>query len=171
MAVELTDLDEELMTVPDLSIHRVQDEPSRRLWSETMALGFEIPPQVDFIRRAWTDLLERVNAETVLAYIGYLDNQPVATSLLSLGGGAAGIYGVSTIPAARRKGMGAWIPSILLHAATKVMRSVLQASGMGVVYKAGFSRILPRSILPVSSIRLGGERIHMNISLKIVTIP
>lgn len=133
MAVELNRLSERLKKVPGLSIRLAQDEASWWQWSRTMVAGFEIPPAAEFVVTAWRDLFSQVDPEIVLPYIGYLDDQPVATSVLSLVGGAAGIYGVSTIPSARRKGIGAWMTlQPLLDGREKgYTAGVLQASEMG----------------------------------------
>jgi ribosomal protein S18 acetylase RimI-like enzyme len=66
-------------------------------------------------------------------YIGYLQDKPVAVASLLLHAGIAGIYGVATIPGARRKGAGT---AITRHALREASRqgyhvAVLAPSEMG----------------------------------------
>ena len=134
MAVDLNQVNENLPLVSGLTIERAADEISRRRWSRTLALGFEAPPsRHNFFEEHWSCLLERAGPQAVLAYTGLLEGRAVATSLLFLGGGVAGIYSVSTVPEARRKGIGAWMTlHPLLHARSLGYRvGILQASPMG----------------------------------------
>jgi len=139
MAVELAKLDAGLRNVPGLSIQKAHAEADWWQWGRTMSAGFELPPATEFVVKAWHDLFSRIDPEIVTAYTGFLDGQPVATSALALVGGAAGIYGVSTIPVARRKGVGAWMTlQPLLDARAKGYQvGVLQATEMGAsVYRS-----------------------------------
>lgn len=139
MAVELAKLDEDLQKVPGLSIQLARDKTTFYQWSRTMAAGFEIPPAAEFVVQAWVDLFTLVDPDILSAYTGLLDGQPVATSVLAQVGGAAGIYGVSTIPEARRRGIGAWmtLQPLLDARARGQMVGVLQASQMGAgVYRS-----------------------------------
>jgi len=99
-----------------------------------MALGFEVPAtRVDFAVNSWHELLSQVDPEITQTYIGWLDGKPVATSLLQLGGGVAGIFSVTTIPEARRKGIGAQVTLYpLLQARDRGYKvGVIESSEMG----------------------------------------
>lgn len=67
-------------------------------------------------------------------YVGYLEEVPVATAEVTLGGGVAGLYNVSTLPAYRRRGYGTAITlRPLLDARAQGYRAaILQASAEGV---------------------------------------
>lgn len=78
-------------------------------------------------------------------YVGYLEGEPVAVSSLVMAAGLAGIYAVATLPAARRRGIGA---AMTLHAMAEGKRrgarhAVLQATPMGLpVYeRLGFAQV------------------------------
>jgi ribosomal protein S18 acetylase RimI-like enzyme len=139
MAVDIEKLNENLPVPDGCSIQPAKDDDSWWAWSRTMARGFEVPAdRVEFAVNSWHDLLSQVNPETTLGYTAWLKGSPVATSLLQLGGGVAGIYAVATIPEARRKGIGAQVTLYpLLQARLKGFKvGVLQASAMGLnVYR------------------------------------
>ena len=140
MAADLDNLNESLPLPDGLSIQPAQDDASWWAWSKTMAQGFEAPPErVEFAVKTWHDLLSESDPIKTQAYTAWLDGTPVATSLLHLGGGVAGIYAVATIPEARRKGIGSQATLYpLLHARQRGYKiGVLQASEMGFsVYKS-----------------------------------
>jgi ribosomal protein S18 acetylase RimI-like enzyme len=140
MAADLENLNESLPAPVGLSIQPSQDDDAWWAWSRTMARGFGAPSaRFEFAVNTWHNLLSELNPTTAQAYTAWLDGTPVATSLLLLGGGVAGIYSVATIPEARCKGIGAQVTLYPLHQARQMgyKVGVLQSSEMGLsMYKS-----------------------------------
>ena len=140
MAVILSDLNENLPVPDNFKVRLVQDNASQWEWCQTMAAGFGVPAErKEFAVKSWFQLISQLDPNTSMAYTGFLDEKPVATSLLQLGGGVAGIYAVATIPEARRKGIGAQVTlyPLLQARAMGYKAGVLEASEMGYpVYRA-----------------------------------
>jgi len=135
MAAGLDALNESLPVPAGLTITPALSEASRLEWCLAMAAGFEIPrSKTDFAVDSWQKLIRLCDPEITLPYLGKLNEKPVATSLLQLGGGVAGIYGVATIPEARRMGIGAQVTLYPLQVARArgYKAGVLEASEMGV---------------------------------------
>jgi ribosomal protein S18 acetylase RimI-like enzyme len=103
MAIDLANLKENLPRPSGLSVQRVTDDTARKQWCQVCAAGFGLP---DFIAAAFYDLMSSVAPDTFLAYLGWRNDQPVATSVLVLAAGVAGMYNIATIPEARRQGIG-----------------------------------------------------------------
>jgi ribosomal protein S18 acetylase RimI-like enzyme len=78
-------------------------------------------------------------------FIAWLDGRPVATSRLSMAGGAAGLYTIVTMPEARGRGIGRAMTLRALHAGRDAgMRiGTLQATEMGfrIYHKLGFEEL------------------------------
>ena len=135
MAVVLANLEGPPMP-PGFTFRQVSDDAAIKLSCQVFVAGFELP---DFVAEACYDLLHYVEVDSVRAYLGYLDGKPVATSLLILGAGVAGMYNVTTIPEARRRGIGAVMTALpLLEAKAMGYRAgILSASEMGAgVYRS-----------------------------------
>jgi GNAT superfamily N-acetyltransferase len=140
MAVELAQLNEALPVAEGVSIHLSNDESSWWSWCRAMMEGFEAPPaRFDFGMQQWYDLLRCADPSATRAFTAWQNGKPVATSLLQLGGGVAGIYAVATIPSARRQGIGALVTLYPLQQARSLgyRIGVLEASEMGLpVYRS-----------------------------------
>lgn len=142
MAVDLLALNEDVAAPPVLSIKRVSDKEGLRKWLCVFTLAFGLP---DAVGEAMFDIevdLGLGQHHPRQLYIGLMAGEPVATSLLFLGAGVAGIYGVGTLPQARRQGVGtAMTLAPLLEARAMDYRvGVLHASemGLGVYRRLGF---------------------------------
>lgn len=106
MAVDLLALDDDPPVPSALTIEQVGDVEALKRWSHIFALAFGLPDWVgDAIFGIETSLGLGQHAPRRL-YVGLLKGEPVATSLLFLGAGVAGIYCVTTVPDARRQGIG-----------------------------------------------------------------
>jgi GNAT superfamily N-acetyltransferase len=133
MAVTLAAVNEPRQ-VSWLTIEVVRSPEMLRQWGVTCALGFNASGQTaDRLGAVWYDLLSHVEPDQVICYLGSLNGEPVATSMLMYGAGVAGIYGVGTIPGARRQGIGAMMTVKPLQDAREAgyVAGILQASQMG----------------------------------------
>jgi predicted acetyltransferase len=97
------------------------------------------------VEDAWVDFFLSVSLEArfpVHCYLAWLDGEAVATSYVILAAGVAGIYGVVTVPEARRQGIGAAITLAPLREARALgyRVAILHASEMGfsVYHRIGF---------------------------------
>lgn len=146
MAVDLAGVNVNLVAPPGLSLTLATQDPAWKVWVDVMAAGFEVPaPSYHRMVDGWLRLLHHADPSTTFTYTGWLNDKPVATCLLFLAEGVAGIYCVSTIPEARRSGVGAWMT---LHALLQARdrgyhAAVLEASEMGAsVYQSlGFKEV------------------------------
>ena len=140
MAVDLLTLNEDLTTPPGLTIKRVGDAAVLRKWVHTLMIGFGLPNTGE---NAFFDLLIGLGFDMPLPnYVGFLNGEPVAVAELFLGAGVAGIYGVVTVPEARRRGIGAALTLAPLREARAMgyRIGILHSSemGLGVYRRLGF---------------------------------
>ncbi|HEX4992439.1 MAG TPA: GNAT family N-acetyltransferase [Rubrobacteraceae bacterium] len=91
----------------DFEIERVTDEEGLSAWEDALGRGFGEGPR----EAVWVaEMYRRMGLGDDVPwrhYLGRLGGEPVATSTLFLGAGVAGIYFVSTVEEARRRGIGA----------------------------------------------------------------
>lgn len=142
MAIDLQTLNENSSTPDGLKIHKIEDPETLKIWNHVLTKGFDMP---DFIADAFLDFGLSLGFDAQMPmrnYLALLNGEPVATSSVFLGAGVAGIYNVTTLPEARRQGIGALITLVpLLEARSSGYRiGVLHSSEMGykVYRKLGF---------------------------------
>jgi hypothetical protein len=133
MAVDLAALDDSPELRPGLDIRRVCEPEELDKWMDVFAAGFKLPR---FVSETMYELeldLGLGQHPSRRLYLGSLRGRPVATSLLFLGAGVAGIYGVTTLSHVRRQGIGAAMTHVPLLKARAMDYSVgvLHASPMG----------------------------------------
>jgi ribosomal protein S18 acetylase RimI-like enzyme len=143
MAVDLHELNESMPTMAGFEIREVKDEESLRSWVSVFVNGYGRPPDWE---SPTFDLCMQLGLDFPFRnYLGYLHREPVSTSTLFYGGGAAGIYCVATLPRARGTGIGAAMTITPLQTAREMgyRVGVLQSSEMGfnLYKKLGFRHL------------------------------
>jgi ribosomal protein S18 acetylase RimI-like enzyme len=131
MAVDLLTLNEDITAPTDLRIKHVRDAGTLKQWVSTLFRGFELPTGGE---GAFFDLYIGLGFDLPLRnYVGFLNGEPVSTAELFLGAGVAGIYGVVTVPRARRQGIGAALTLAPLREARAMgyRIGILHSSEMG----------------------------------------
>jgi GNAT superfamily N-acetyltransferase len=144
MVIDLSILKEDGPQPHNFIIRPVENDEALVTWVHTAGTGFDIPTS---IHELIIDL-ERsvgVNSDVLHRYIGYQNGVPVASSAIFIHSGVAGLYMVSTLPEARRQGIGTAMTRIpLIDARLKGYRvGTLQAMEMGypVYKKLGFQDV------------------------------
>ena len=106
MAMDLSGLPDDRPLPPGVEITEAIDEQDLETWCSTMVAAFALPETVGKAYLRWLLALSPEERSSVHLYLGWLDHVAVATHLLILGGGAAGIHFLGTLPAARGRGVG-----------------------------------------------------------------
>ena len=131
MAVDLSQLPDDLLTHPGLRIVPVNDKYALQQWIHVASIGFRVDESFE---KLWFDFFaDAIFDRRFQTYLALLDGKPVATSQLFLSEGVAGIYNVSCIPDARGQGIGSVVTlAPLLEARQRGYRiGILQASKEG----------------------------------------
>jgi GNAT superfamily N-acetyltransferase len=155
MAADLLKLNESLPKPTGLVIEQVGDADTLEQFCHTGVVGFGLPDSIEgTFQELWANV--GVGPEVPLRhYLGWLDGKPVATSSLILGAGVAGIYTVTTVADARRKGIGAAMTLVACRDAREFgyRVAVLGASemGYGVYQKIGFREYCKASFYVLKS--------------------
>jgi ribosomal protein S18 acetylase RimI-like enzyme len=142
MAADLLLLGDDPPLPPGLRIRHVRDLETLEAWSRTVAQAFGSSDSVGDAKFWIEASLGPAQHPARHLYVGFLKGEPVATSLLFLGAGVAGLYGVATIPEVRRQGIGEAMTRVpLLEArALGYQIATLHASpmGLGTYRRLGF---------------------------------
>lgn len=130
MAAILRDMNETaLKQVPvGFTIEEVHDEAALEDFKQVFIESYEIP---EWAGQAWVDATRQLGIGRTpwKMYVGYLNEQPVATNMLFNGGGVASVYAVATVASARGQGIGGAI----------TLKPLLEARDMGYHYAVLFA--------------------------------
>jgi len=115
--------------LPALDVRRVEPGPVRDAFCAIGALCFHVPP-------AWFNQVFDSDLvwQNFAGYVGYHDDEPVATTAVIAGGGALGVYNVATVPSCQRRGFGESVMRTALSDASRrtgIERFVLQSTPAG----------------------------------------
>jgi GNAT superfamily N-acetyltransferase len=125
--------------MPELSIRQVADAADLGHFQRVAFVSFGYPTELAAL--ALTEELGQL--PHVALFLGCIDDEPVCCSLLMVTGDMAGIYWVGTLPAWRRRGLGAAVTAhaVQVGAERGCRVASLQASKMGapVYRRMGFA--------------------------------
>jgi hypothetical protein len=112
---------------------RVVEADQAEEWVQTLAPGYELPLAVARAFGPDPGALDRSPRAVIQHFMIRRSGRAVATSVLFLSGGLAGIYCVSTVPTERRKGLGGYATAEALRQAGRLGYGVgiLQSSEAG----------------------------------------
>lgn len=143
MAVDLDAVCREIPQVAGLRITEIEDRETLKHICPIEMLAFD---SSEAEAQNYYDVYAAIGFDAGTGwhyYLGWLDGAPVVMATLLLAAGVAGIYGVATLPAARRQGIGT---AMVLHAIQEARRAgyrvgVLSPTEMsiGVYRQLGFS--------------------------------
>lgn len=117
MALDLQQMREDFAAPPNLRVTMVRDRDALVAWRQASNRGFEADDEgartydTAYLAMGYDDTLPWRH------FLALLDDAPVASSSLLLHAGIAGVFGVATIPEARRRGVGAAVTLAALRAA------------------------------------------------------
>jgi GNAT superfamily N-acetyltransferase len=117
MAADLTTLNEGFACAPATRIEPVRTPAQLRQFVEVIGVGFDAPRVAT---EALYDQFLALGLDGRLPlrhYLALLEDEPVASSTMFLGGGVAGLYAVTTVPKARRQGIATAVTLAPLRAA------------------------------------------------------
>jgi len=132
--------------LPHLEVRRVQSGPTRDAFCEIGSVCFHVP-------LSWfNEVFDSASVWTPFeAWVGYLNEEPVSTAAVVVGGDALGVYNVATLPGHQHHG---YAELVMRHALEDVRRrrgierSILQSTpaGLRLYQRMGYRTVTTVSV-------------------------
>ena len=107
MALELARLPAAAAPPPELTVERVESGAALAAFVATFRHGFGIDAAFERPWVNWLATLGLGDGAPMRHFLARWEGEPVGTATVLLAAGVAGVYNVATLPAARRRGVGA----------------------------------------------------------------
>jgi GNAT superfamily N-acetyltransferase len=116
MAMALADLDEEQARPEGVSVRPAHGEGELEAWGRVFWAAHDLPP---WAADSWLEAARRFRFRGLPweHWVATLDGELAGVGLSHLGGGVIGLYGIGTLPSARRRGVGSALTLVPMLAA------------------------------------------------------
>lgn len=132
MAMALADIDEEQASPAGVTVEQARTETELALWGQVFWAAHDLPPSA---ADSWLEAARRLRFRGLPweHWVAMLDGEPAGVGLSHIGGGVVGLYGVGTLPAARRRGVGSALTLVPMLGAREagVRAAILHATPDG----------------------------------------
>jgi ribosomal protein S18 acetylase RimI-like enzyme len=132
--------------LPLIDVRRVSNDSTRDAFCAIGSLCFNVP--LPWFREVFDndDVWHAFEA-----WVGYVDEEPVSTAAVVVGGGALGVYNVATVPVYQKRG---YAEAVMRHALSDagrrhgIERTILQSTpaGMRLYQRMGFRTVTTISV-------------------------
>jgi GNAT superfamily N-acetyltransferase len=116
MAMALAGIDEEQAAPRGVHIEPVRTEAELEQWGRIFCPAHDLPP---WSADSWIEAARRLEFRDLPweHWFARLDGEPAGVGLSHTGGGVLGLYGIGTLPSARRRGVGSALTLVPMLAA------------------------------------------------------
>jgi GNAT superfamily N-acetyltransferase len=116
MAMALADIDEEQAAPEGVTIERARSETELEQWGQIFWAAHDLPP---WSADSWLEAARRLRFRELPwdHWVATIDGEPAGIGISHTGGGVVGLYGIGTLPSARRRGVGSALTLVPMLAA------------------------------------------------------
>lgn len=141
MAMALADIDEQQAAPEGVIVEQTHGERELEQWGRVFCAAHDLPPSA---ADAWLDAARRLGFRELPweHWVATIDGDPVGVGMSHVGGGVIGLYGIGTLPAARRRGVGSALTLVPMLGGRSdgIRAAILHATpeGEGLYLRLGF---------------------------------